>query len=87
MKCALSELTCLSLHRPGAGATAPELAVFYDELAGVHEHLAAEATTHADRELELALAATAHRPVVAGATVLVWCLASVIAYRRRLIGW
>lgn len=28
----------------------------------------------------------AHRPVIAGAAVLVWCAASVVAYRRPLIG-
>lgn len=52
----LSELTCLGLHRPGRDATAAQLAAYYGELATVHQHLAAEAATVADRRRELELA-------------------------------
>ena len=38
----LSELTCLSLHRPGRHAPAAEQAAYLDRIATVHEHLAAE---------------------------------------------
>lgn len=56
----LSELTCLALHRPGLGAAVAEIAAYYDELAVVHEHLAATAASIEDRECELALADRAH---------------------------
>ncbi|MDV6011938.1 hypothetical protein [Haloechinothrix sp. LS1_15] len=52
----LSELTCLGLHRPARGAGAAEVAGYYGRLAAVHRHLAAEATTGAERVSELALA-------------------------------
>lgn len=38
----LSELTCLSLHRPGRHAPAAEQAAYLDRIATAHEHLAAE---------------------------------------------
>lgn len=55
----LSELTCLALHRPGLDAAVAEIAAYYEELAGVHEHLAAAATSIKERESELTLAARA----------------------------
>lgn len=58
----LSELTCLALHRPGLDAAVAEIAAYYEELAGVHEHLAEGAHTTAERDNELELAAAAqHR--------------------------
>jgi len=42
MACTLSELTCLSLHRPGRHAPAAEQAAYLDRIATVHEQLAAE---------------------------------------------
>lgn len=61
MSATLSELTCMCLHRPGPDARPDELAGWFDELATVHEHLAAEVTDDAERAHELALAASASR--------------------------
>lgn len=60
MTSTLSELTCLHLNRPGAAATAADLASFYDAIAVVHEHLATDsAGTDAVRERFLATRAHA----------------------------
>lgn len=59
MTSVLSELTCLSLRRPGPDATPRDLALFYDEIGRVREHLAAAASTAGEREHELALAESA----------------------------
>lgn len=56
----LSELTCLALHRPGLDAAVAEVAAYYEELAEVHEHLAADADSIEERQQELALADHAH---------------------------
>lgn len=61
MSTTLSELTVLHLHRPDARASARVVAAFYEELALVHEHLAAEAGgDESARELALAAHARAH---------------------------
>ncbi|MGH3517593.1 MAG: hypothetical protein ACRDQ7_09315 [Haloechinothrix sp.] len=59
MTSALSELTSLCLARPGCGADRCELAAWFDRLAVVHEHLAAE-SHGAEAESERRLAAAAH---------------------------
>ncbi|MPY99435.1 MAG: hypothetical protein GEU97_15805 [Actinophytocola sp.] len=61
MTSALSELTCLQLHRPAASAAPAAWAVWFDELVHVHEHLAAEARDPHVVATERRLARTAHR--------------------------
>ncbi|MCP2180016.1 hypothetical protein LY12_001278 [Prauserella alba] len=39
---ALSELTCLGLHRPAPGAGASEMSAWFERLSGVHARLAQE---------------------------------------------
>lgn len=57
----LSELTCLSLHRPGKHASATEQAAYLDRIATVHEHLAAECRSgEATTERRLAAAYHSH---------------------------
>lgn len=57
----LSELTCLHLHRPPVDAAPTVLARYFAALALVHEHLAEDATTPAERARELDLAARNRR--------------------------
>lgn len=60
MTSTLSELTCLQLHRPAVSAGPAAWAVWLDELAHVHEHLAAEAHDPRVAATERRLACTAH---------------------------
>jgi len=60
MTSTLSELTCLQLHRPGASAAPAAWAAWFDELAHVHEHLAAESRDPCVTATERRLARTAH---------------------------
>jgi len=56
----LSELTCLSLRRPGTEAPAAELAAYMERIATVHEHLAADCRG-GEAATEHRLAAAYHR--------------------------
>lgn len=57
---ALSELTCLTLHRPGADAGVVADAAFLERMAGVHERLAAE-SAGAEAAAEWRRAAACHQ--------------------------
>lgn len=59
----LSALTCLGLRRPDLAATPSQVASFYDELASLHDRLAAEAVARGEHDRELRLAAVARRHV------------------------
>ena len=63
---ALSELTCLGLHRPSPDAEPGEVAAFLSEISTIHDHLASEASGH-EAARERALAAR-FRSVASGAT-------------------
>lgn len=56
MSGALSELTCLGLHRPGLNAAPAVVAAWFERVAVVHNRLAAE-SSGADAALERRLAA------------------------------
>lgn len=60
MSGALSELTCLGLHRPGPNAAPAALAAWFERVAVVHDHLAAESSGPA-AVLERRLAAASHQ--------------------------
>lgn len=60
MTSTLSELTCLQLHRPAESASPTAWAAWFDELARVHEHLAAEIQDPASAAVERSLAEAAH---------------------------
>lgn len=60
MSGALSELTCLSLRRPGMDAPAADLAAYIERIAAVHEHLAADCRG-VEAATEHRLAAAYHR--------------------------
>lgn len=57
---ALSELTCLGLHRPCAGAGDTEVSAWFERLAGVHARLADESRGE-EAAWERKRAASCHR--------------------------
>lgn len=59
MTSTLSELTCLGLRKPGVTASPSEVADYFDAMASVHAHLAAEAAG-AEATAERALCAAAY---------------------------
>lgn len=55
----LTEMTALSLARPGVDATADQVSAWYEAKGRLHEHLAATVVDPIERAAELADAATA----------------------------